>query len=118
MRIRNPGDPVYAPNSVGGPAARPEEHGERHTRWATGELMRAAYAKHAEDDDFGQARTLIEKVLGGSEVDHLVDNIVGHASKGVSGAMQDRVVEYWSRVQGDLGDRVASGLGRSASDSE
>ncbi|MCB0969671.1 MAG: catalase, partial [Ilumatobacter sp.] len=28
MRLRNPGDPVYAPNSRGGPAARPERYAE------------------------------------------------------------------------------------------
>jgi catalase len=110
MRHRNPGDPVYAPNSQGGPKARPEEFGERHRDWSAGELMRAPYKAHAEDDDFVQPRQLIEKVLGGDEVDHLVDNVVAHASKGVSKAMQLRVVDYWSKIQPDLGDRIATGL--------
>jgi catalase len=113
MRRRNPPDPVYAPNSRGGPAARPEEHAERHRSWSVGELVRAPYKKHAEDDDFVQPRTLIDKVLGGTEVDHLVGNIVGHASKGVSAEMQGRVIEYWRRIHGDVGERVAQGLGRS-----
>jgi catalase len=112
MRYRNPGDPVYAPNTQGGPAARAEEHAERFTRWTTsGELVRAPYKKHEQDDDFGQARTLIEKVLSGPEVDHLVDNIVSHASDGVSAEMQARVAEYWRQIQLDVGDRVGARLG-------
>ncbi|HPG24621.1 MAG: catalase [Spirochaetaceae bacterium] len=111
MRLRNPGDPVYAPNSRGGPAARPERYAETHVRWPTGPLVRAPQRRHPEDDDFGQARTLIDKVLGGEEVDHLVDNVVDHAGQGLSSKMQARVVDYWRSIHTDVGDRVARALG-------
>ncbi len=38
MRYSNPPDPVYAPNSYGGPQANPDRAGETHTRWPAGEL--------------------------------------------------------------------------------
>ena len=55
MRYRNPGDPVYAPNSKGGPHADTARFGEPAGWHADGELQRAAYTLHAEDDDWGQA---------------------------------------------------------------
>lgn len=110
MRYDNPSDPVYAPNSKGGPQAQSEKYGELHTKWDAGELMRAPYKQHSEDDDFGQAKTLIDDVLTSVEVDHLVENIVGHASAGVTSKTQDRVVDYWKKIHSDVGKRVADGL--------
>ena len=66
-----------------------------------------------EDDDFGQAGTLVREVMDDDGRDALVENIVGHASAEVSGETQDRVVAYWSNVDGEIGKRVASGLDRS-----
>jgi catalase len=77
-----------------------------------GEIVRSAYTPHAEDDDFGQPRPLWEKVLSGTDREHLVSNIVGHASAAeVTADMKERVVGYWRSVHKDLGDRVATGLG-------
>ena len=45
--------------------------------------------------------------------DALVENIVGHASAEVTGETQDRVVAYWTNVDQEIGNRVASGLKRS-----
>jgi catalase len=42
--------------------------------------------------------------------EHLVTNIVAHASDGVSPAVQRRVVDYWSKVDPQLGAHVARGL--------
>jgi len=45
--------------------------------------------------------------------EHLVNNIVGHASaEEVTSDMQQRVVAYWSNVDAELGARVAAGLGQ------
>ncbi|HLR93587.1 MAG TPA: catalase, partial [Jiangellaceae bacterium] len=58
MRTQNVSDPVYAPNSYGGPQAQPQQYPENAV-WATdGEMVREAYTLRAEDDDFGQAGTL------------------------------------------------------------
>ena len=111
MRYENPGDPVYAPNSMGGPAADP-------TLWTgdsyevAGEIIRSAYRKHAEDGDYVQPRALWERVLNDTDREHLVSNIVGHASAPeVTIEMKGRVVEYWRNIHKDLGDHVAAGLG-------
>jgi catalase len=111
MRYENPGDPVYAPNTAGGPVADPSLwQGESYE--VAGEIIRSAYTKHAEDDDYVQPRALWEKVMTDTDRDHLVTNIVGHASAPeVTSQMKGRVVEYWRNIQKDLGDRVAAGLG-------
>jgi catalase len=110
MRYENPGDPVYAPNSYGGPAADAERAAEP-VYDVTGELVRAANSLHSEDDDFTQPGELYRKVLSETDRDHLVSNIVAHATDGVSVDTQKRVAEYWRQVDPDLGARVAKGLG-------
>ncbi|HXS65305.1 MAG TPA: catalase [Streptosporangiaceae bacterium] len=110
MRYDNPGDPVYAPNSFGGPAADPQLwHGD--TYQVSGEIIRSAYTLHSQDDDFGQPRALWENVLTDIERDHLVANIVAHASAPeVTTDMKSRVVEYWRNIHAELGAQVGKGL--------
>src|SRR5690606_40643707 len=111
MTYVNPGDPVYAPNSMGGPVADPDLWaGESYE--VEGEIVRRAYRLHREDDEVVQPRALWEKVLSDTDRDHMVHNIVLRASAPeVAGDMKKRVVEYWRNVHKDLGDRVAKGLG-------
>jgi catalase len=111
MRYDNPPDPVYAPNSTGGPVARPDLFGADPSWHVTGEIVRAAYERHREDDDFSQPRTMVQSVLDDAARERLVSNITGHAGA-CSAAMQARVVDYWRSVDTALGDRVAAGLGR------
>ena len=75
------------------------------------EIGRYANAHHADDDDFSQPRTIYREVMSDMDRDHLVDNIVGHASDDVTAPMQERVVAYWGSVDPELGERVATGLG-------
>ena len=99
MTYRHAGSqPVYAPNSYGGPEADPERAGAVAWSVASGELGRYAYVKHAEDDDFGQAGTLVRQVMDDDDRDHLVTNIVGHASDHVTDEIQLRVIAYWTSV--------------------
>ena len=113
MRYEHSGDqPVYAPNSYGGPVADTEHY--RDTTWETegGEIGRYAYTLRRDDDDFGQATDMWNKVLDDDAKARLVSNIVGHASwEDVQPEMKERVVEYWRNVAPELGDRVAEGLG-------
>jgi catalase len=111
MTYRHPGSqPVYSPNSYGGPEADPSK--ELPTWWVeAGELGRYAYEKHADDDDFVQPRALYRDVMNDEDRAHLVTNIVAHASDGVSEDVQRRVVAYWANVDAGLGARVAEGLG-------
>jgi catalase len=110
MRYENPGDPVYAPNSVGGPAADPVGFGLDPSWGVTGEIVRSAQVLHRDDNDFGQAGTLVRDVLDDPARERLVSNIVGHVSQGVVEPVLSGVLEYWRNVDGDLGARVAKSL--------
>ena len=72
--------------------------------------MRAAYDLHAEDDDFGQAGTLVREVLDDAARDRLVATIVTHVRAGVVEPVLGRVKEYWRQVDPGLGARVAKEL--------
>ncbi len=110
MRYGNPSDPVYAPNSFGGPQAQPELFGTDPSWAVDGEFVRAAYELRSEDDDFGQAGTLVRDVLDDAARDRLVGNIVAHVSAGVVEPVLSRVKEYWRHVDPGLGARVAKEL--------
>ena len=108
----NANQPVYAPNSYGGPKADPQRY--RDPSWFVegAEIMRTAYEAHQDDNDFIQPGTLYRQVMTPTDRDHLVDNIVGHLSQGVERFIQERAVnDYWTQVDPDLGARVAQGLG-------
>ncbi|GAA4642434.1 catalase [Gordonia humi] len=102
MRIDPVSDPVYAPNSKGGPAAT--YPGQPEPQWAAdGEIVRSAYVDHAEDDDWGQAGTLVREVLDDAARDRLAGNVAGHLLDGVSEPVLQRAFEYWRNVDAGLG---------------
>jgi catalase len=111
MRYRHSGNqPVYAPNSYGGPKADPEHYSD--PSWSTsGEFLRSAYTLHAEDNDFGQAGSFYRHTLSATDKDHLVSTIVGHMSQGVDRFVQERALKNWYQVDSELGTRLARGLG-------
>jgi catalase len=113
MTYRHAGSqPVYAPNSYGGPRADPSK--ELPTWWSeAGEIGHYAYERHSDDDDFVQPRALYRDVMDDTDREHLVTNIVAHASDGVSEDVQRRVIDYWADVDPELGARVALGLDQS-----
>jgi catalase len=113
MRYNNPSDPVYAPNSYGGPHADPAVASETTSTYGLeDEIIRSAYRLHAEDDDFGQAGTLVRDVMNDAERERLASNIIGHASNDVSEPVLDRVFQYWRNVDKKLGDKVAKAFGK------
>jgi catalase len=114
MRYENPGDPVYAPNSFGGPAAAPEVFGPDPSWHVTGEILRSAYTLHKEDDDFGQANAMVNEAMDQAARQRLVSNVVGHASQDVTEPVLSRVVAYWRNIDRVVGDQVAAGLGPQA----
>jgi catalase len=108
MRSNNPADPVYAPNSYCGPHADPVLANETASTYgAEDEVIRSAYKPHAEDDDFGQPRTMVREVLNDEQRERLANNIIGHASNAVSEPVLERVFQYWRNVDKNLGDKVA-----------
>ncbi len=110
MRVDNVSDPVYAPNSYGGPKADPLLVDDAGLWYADGDMVRRAYTLRLDDDDFGQAGTLVRDVLDDAERERLVDNIVGHLKAGVSDSVLARAIKYWRSVDKDLGDRIANGV--------
>jgi catalase len=83
MRYQHSGNtPVYAPNSYGGPRADP---GFAETVWG-------------------------REVLSDADRQHLVSNILGHATIAATSDVQKRVVDYWTQVDSELGSRVAQGI--------
>ncbi|WP_113912620.1 catalase [Roseovarius dicentrarchi] len=110
MRVDNVSDPVYAPNSYGGPAADPSLTDEADMWYADGDMVRQAYTLREDDDDWGQAGMLVRDVMDDAARDRLVDNIVGHLKGGVSDAVLERAFDYWRNVDKTLGDRVEKGV--------
>ncbi|WP_227368939.1 catalase [Halomonas sp. M20] len=106
MRINKVSDPVYAPNSKGGPAADPERYPEDTTWYADGEMVRAAYTLREDDDDFGQANQLVNKVMDDAARERLVNNVAGHIKDGVKEPVLSRVFEYWKNIDKDIGERI------------
>ncbi|MFE5509608.1 catalase [Streptomyces sp. NPDC056529] len=102
---RKTSDPVYAPNSKGGPAADTERYGSPPSRAVDGEITRTAYVSHPEDDDWGQPGTLVREVLDDAARDRLVDNVVGHLLDGVSEPVLERAFAYWTNIDPAPGDR-------------
>ena len=84
MRVENVSDPVYAPNSKGGPKADPAAYPQVEVWEASGEFIHAAYTKRKDDDDFGQPGALVRKVMDNAQRDRLVSNVVGHLKDGVT----------------------------------
>ncbi|MFD0558980.1 catalase [Stackebrandtia endophytica] len=110
LRHHNPGDPVYVPNSKGGPHSDTDRFGEPAGWHVDGEMIHAAYNLHSQDDDWGQPGTLVRDVLDDAARQRLVDNIVGHLKDGVGQPVLARAFEYWSNVDADLGARVKAGV--------
>jgi catalase len=110
MRIAKVSDPVYAPNSKGGPEADTADYGEPPSWHSDGDMVRSAYTLHADDDDWGQAGTLVRDVLNDAQRDRLVSNIVGHLLDGVTEPVLLRAFEYWRNVDKHLGDRIEAGV--------
>ncbi|CAM5421240.1 catalase [Streptomyces abikoensis] len=98
----------YAPNSYGGPAADTQRFGDVAGWHAAGEMVREAYKLHREDDDWGQAGTMVRKVLDDAARDRLVSNVAGHVSNGVSDPVKERALQYWRNIDKEVGDRIAT----------
>jgi catalase len=106
MRIDTVSDPVYAPNSVGGPKADPSRAAEAWLGYTGGEMVREAYTLHAEDDDYGQANTLVNKVMNDAERARLVSNVAGALTGVVSDEIRERAFQYWNNIDKPVGQRI------------
>jgi catalase len=105
-RTVNVTDPVYAPNSYGGPAADPSSTDDSGLWAADGEMVRAGYVQHPEDDDWGQPGTMVREVFDDDARARLVSNVAGHLSDGVSDKVLARAFEYWKNIDREIGEKI------------
>jgi catalase len=110
MRIENVTDPVYFPNTKGGPKADGQTYPEDAVWQASGEFIRAAYTLRKDDDDFGQPGTLVREIMDDAQRERLVSNVVGHLKNGVTEPVLERAFQYWRNIDQDIGDRIAKGV--------
>jgi catalase len=110
MRFTKVSDPVYAPNSKGGPRADTARYGTTASWHTDGEIVRTAYTQREDDDDWGQPGTMVRDVLDDAARERLVQNIVGHLLNAVTEPVLQRAFEYWRNVDKDLGDAIESGV--------
>ena len=117
MEFFHSGDaPVYAPNSF--VRAYQDEQGPVDNGWESdGEMVRAAYTLHAEDDDFGQAGTLVREVFSDEEREEFVNTVAG-ALGGVIEPVLSRAFEYWKNVDQEIGERIEKAVKANAGDAE
>jgi catalase len=109
MRVTPALDPVYAPNSYGGPQADPAAAAE--ITWHTdGDMVRAAYTLRKDDDDWSQAGTLVREVYDDAARDRLVSNVTGHLLGGVSEPVLQRALQYWKNIDQTIGERIEKGV--------
>ncbi len=109
MRVVNISDPVYAPNSKGGPQADSARY--QPPSWhSDGDMVRAAYTLHTEDDDWGQAGKMVREVLDDAARERLASNIIGHLLNGATEPVLQRAFQYWRNVDKNLGDKIEAGV--------
>lgn len=106
MNLDEPADAVtYAPNSAG--RAYSDGGANSEEAWGLeGDLVREAYSLHAEDDDFVQAGTLVRDVMDDAARERLVSNIGGAVGGGLRPEVAQRVFEYWTKVDENIGAAV------------
>jgi len=107
MRVDTVTDPVYYPNSFeGSPAADTGAFAEDAVWAADGEMVRAAYTLHAEDDDFGQANTLVTEVMDDAGRDRLVETVSTVLASLRRDEVRQRAFGYWRNIDASIGDRI------------
>jgi catalase len=98
----------YAPNSFGDTWS--DETGPVDNSWESdGELVRSAYTLHAEDDDFGQAGTLVREVYSQEQRDGLVATVSG-ALSGVIEPVLSNAIQYWKNVDETIGAQIEANV--------
>ena len=100
--------PVYAPNSYG--RAYQDTQGVVDNGWeADGELVRMAYTLHRDDDDFGQAHTLVREVFSEEERQELVNTVVDMLKSDLEEPVLSNVFAYWKNIDAEVGQAIEDG---------
>jgi catalase len=67
--------------------------------------VRAAYSLHAEDDDFGQAHTLVREVMDEAARERLIDTVTGGLST-VEEPVLSKAFQYWKNIDQEVGEKI------------
>lgn len=97
--------PVYAPNSYGR-AYQDTEHVVDNGWEADGEMVRAAYSKHRDDDDFIQAHILVREVYSDEERERLVETVTGSLLPDVEEPVLSNVFAYWRNIDVEVAEQI------------
>lgn len=101
--------PVYAPNSFGRPFS--DFQGQVEDSFAAdGEMVRSAYVLHPEDDDFGQAGTLVRDVWTDEQRARFVDTLAGQMAQ-VKGDVRARALWYIGQIDAETRRKVEAKMG-------
>jgi len=106
--------PTYAPNTGGRGWA--DGSGPVPDGWESdGEMVRSAYTRRPEDDDFTQPGILIRKVFGDAERAALIDQVAGSLLRGVRSPVLEGAFAYWKSIDrqtgGAIEQKVRAGTG-------
>jgi catalase len=74
-------------------------------------MVRSAYTLRSDDDDWGQAGTMVRQVLDDDARERLVSNVAGHLLDGVSEDVLARAFEYWKNIDQEIGQRIEQTVG-------
>ena len=77
--------------------------------------MRAAYTLHTEDDDFGQAHTLVREVYDDAQRERLVDTVATMLQAGVEEPVLSNVFAYWRNIDDEVGASIEKAYHEKAS---
>ena len=69
-------------------------------------MVRQAYSLREDDDDFGQAGTLVREVWDDEIREAFVKTVAGHLLGGVEGDVLERAFEYWRNVDADTAKKI------------
>jgi catalase len=100
--------PIYAPNFFGGPTADSARAVESSGWHADGELMRSAYTRRAEDDDFRQAGVLVQQVFSEAQSARLVQILVGRYRQLRIEEIRKRFLWYWNNIDPDTAAKITN----------
>lgn len=72
--------------------------------------LRRLSAPQAEDDDFGQAGTLVREGFDDAQRTRLVETVAASLLSGVRSPVLERAFDYWTSVDADVGRRIEEGV--------
>jgi catalase len=104
MTDNQAGAPNYFPNSYNGPVEVPSAKESRYNLSADVDRFNSS-----DDDNYSQPGSLWRNVLDDGERSRMIANISGHL-KDADGFLQERAVKEFSKVDRDMGVRLAKAL--------